>query len=109
MGAKVPPRTKSSAGRAHLLILETVARPGVVHPGAVLADILRELAVTQGQAAESIGVSDAYISDVIRGKRGVSTRLALKLERICGEGSAWGLCILQLRHDLEASREELQR
>jgi addiction module HigA family antidote len=76
------------------------------HPGPLLSVTLRELGLSQRQAAGRLGVSDSYISDVISGKRGVSVELALKLERICGPDSAMCWLLLQLRHDLAEARNK---
>lgn len=56
-------------------------RPRAFHPGRMLQrDFLEELEITQKQLAEAIGVSPAYINDIVQGKRGISAIMAIKLE-----------------------------
>lgn len=94
-------------GDVHVALLAALFRDSGSpdqHPGPLLKTTLRELGLTQHEAAERIGVSDQYISDVILERRGISVELALKLERICGPDSAMCWLVLQARHDLATAR-----
>lgn len=51
-----------------------------VHPGVLLKEELDALHLTQKVAAEKAGVSKTVINEVIKGKRGISAELAVKLE-----------------------------
>lgn len=51
-----------------------------VHPGVLLKEELEALHLTQKAAAEKAGVSKTVINEVIKGKRGISAELAVKLE-----------------------------
>ena len=53
-----------------------------VHPGALLKEELDALHLTQKAAAEKAGVSKTVINEVIKGKRGISAELAVKLESV---------------------------
>ena len=53
-----------------------------VHPGVLLKKELDALHLTQKAAAEKAGVSKTVINEVIKGKRGISAELAVKLESV---------------------------
>ncbi len=50
------------------------------HPGELLKDELEERKLTQAKLAENIGVAPSIINEIIKGKRGVNTELALLIE-----------------------------
>lgn len=50
------------------------------HPGELIRDELEARNLTQAKLAESIGVSPSLLNEVIRGKRGVNTEMALLIE-----------------------------
>lgn len=50
------------------------------HPGELIKDELDSRNLTQAKLAESIGVSCSLINEIVKGKRGVSTELALLIE-----------------------------
>ncbi len=50
-----------------------------VHPGSILIDELIARKVTQSRFAAHIRVSPAYLSDIIKGRRGISAEMAYKL------------------------------
>lgn len=54
------------------------------HPGELIRDEIESLNMTQSKLAERIGVSSSLLNEVIHGKRGVSTELALLLEAAIG-------------------------
>lgn len=54
------------------------------HPGELIRDELEERHMTQAKLAEQIGVSPSLLNEVINGKRGVNTELALLLEAALG-------------------------
>ena len=54
------------------------------HPGELIRDELEERHLTQAKLAEQIGVSPSLLNEVINGKRGVNTELALLLEAALG-------------------------
>ena len=55
-----------------------------VHPGEVLKDELEELGLTQVELAKHIGVLPKTISEICRGKRGLSAAMSMKLSRALG-------------------------
>ncbi len=54
------------------------------HPGELIRDELESLNMTQAKLAGQIGVSSSLLNEVINGKRGISTELALLLEAAIG-------------------------
>jgi antitoxin HigA-1 len=52
-----------------------------VTPGEILlGEFLEPLGITQRDFAKAIGVTPAYISDIVHGRRGVSAEMALRFE-----------------------------
>ena len=50
------------------------------HPGELIKDELDERNLTQAKLAESIGVKPSLLNEIIKGKRGINTEMALMLE-----------------------------
>jgi antitoxin HigA-1 len=52
-----------------------------VTPGEILlGEFLEPLGITQRNFANAIGVTPAYVSDIVHGRRGVSPEMALRFE-----------------------------
>lgn len=52
----------------------------IIHPGETIADLLAERGMTQHELATRTGVTSAFISKVINGKKGISANFAYALE-----------------------------
>ena len=52
----------------------------LIHPGEIISDILEERNLTQKELARRAGVSETFLSEVIRGKQDISKELAIGLE-----------------------------
>lgn len=50
------------------------------HPGALIKDELEMHSLTQAKLAESIGVKPSLLNEIIKGKRGINTEMALLIE-----------------------------
>lgn len=50
------------------------------HPGELIKDELEAIGITQAKLAESIGVKPSLLNEIIKGKRGVNTEMALLIE-----------------------------
>ena len=50
------------------------------HPGELIKDELEACNITQAKLAESIGVKPSLLKEIIKGKRGVNTEMALLIE-----------------------------
>jgi len=75
-----------------------------VHPGAILReDVLADLGLTVGEAAERLGISRVTLSRVIHEHARISPNLALRLEA-AGVGTARGWLAMQTARDLADER-----
>lgn len=54
------------------------------HPGELIREELEERDMPQAKLAQQIGVSTSLLNEVIKGKRGVNTEMALLLEAALG-------------------------
>lgn len=55
------------------------------HPGALLReDILREMNLTITKAAEGLGISSKTLSELVNENAGITTEMALRIERAFG-------------------------
>ena len=57
-----------------------ISRELIIHPGETIADVLEERGITQAELAARTGVSTAYVSNVIAGKKDISANFAFGLE-----------------------------
>ena len=74
-----------------------------IHPGEHLADILRELGVSQRRLAEAVSVPPARISQIVCGRRPITADIALRIGRALRTTPDFRLD-LQRMHNLEAAR-----
>lgn len=72
----------------------------LIHPGETISDILEDRAITQKELALRAGVSEAFLSDVIHGKKDISKGLAMGLEYALDVPSSFWLN-LQANYDAE--------
>lgn len=78
-----------------------------LHPGEVLSDELEAREILQKDFAKKLGLQPPHLSDLIKGKRHVSARLALKLEKELGiEAGFW--LRLQIAYDLFMARKQME-
>lgn len=57
-----------------------ISRDLIIHPGETIADILTARNISQVELAAQTGMTPAYISNVISGKKGISPNFAMALE-----------------------------
>lgn len=75
-----------------------------VHPGEILReDVLAELGLGVGEAAERLGVSRVTLSRVLHGHARISPNLALRLEQ-AGVSTARAWLAMQTAYDLARER-----
>lgn len=85
-----------------------ISRDLIIHPGETIADVLEERSITQAELAARTGVTAAYISNVIAGKKDISAKFAFALEYALGVPKSFWLN-LQANYDaelLELNKEE---
>ena len=77
-----------------------------IHPGVTLReDFMEPLELSANGLAEALGVPQNRISDIVRGRRGVTADTALRLERAFGVSAAFWLN-LQSYYELEVARRD---
>lgn len=72
----------------------------IIHPGETIGDVLAERGITKAELAVRTGVSRAYVSNVIAGKKDISARFAMALEYALGVPKSFWLN-LQANYDAE--------
>lgn len=77
-----------------------ISRDLIIHPGETIGDILEERGITQAELALRTGVSPAYVSNIIAGKKNISLRFAGRLEYALGVPKSFWLN-LQANYDSE--------
>lgn len=78
----------------------------LIHPGEHLADELQALGMSANQLAKELGVPTNRITEIIRGKRGISGDTALRLGRWFGTGpEIW--MNLQKNYELRQAAQEM--
>ena len=74
----------------------------LIHPGETISDLLAERKITQKELAERSGISETFLSDVIRGKKDISEKLAASLEEVFDVPATFWIS-LQTNYDDESS------
>ena len=85
-----------------------ISRDLIIHPGETIADVLEDRGITQAELAARTGVSPAYVSNVIAGKKDISANFAMGLEYALGVPKSFWLN-LQANYEaelLEANEEQ---
>lgn len=78
----------------------------LIHPGEHLADELKTLGMSANQLAKELGVPTNRITEIVRGKRGISGDTALRLGRWFGTGpDIW--MNLQKKYELRLAAQEI--
>ncbi len=76
-----------------------------VHPGEViLADYLEPLGMSQYALAKALGITQARLGEVIRGRRAITPDTALRLARYFGTSAEFWMG-MQAQYDLEVARD----
>ncbi|MCC8108777.1 MAG: HigA family addiction module antidote protein [Planctomycetes bacterium] len=81
----------------------------VVHPGQMLLEgYLEPMGLSQAEFARQTGIPAPAVSEIIMGKRRVSSRLAIILGDALGTGPEFWIR-LQADHDFTRDREKMRR
>ncbi len=79
-----------------------------LHPGEVLADEISARGIKQIDFAKKIKLLAPHFNDLLKGKRHISARIALKLEKELGiEAEYW--LRLQISYDLAVAKKAMQQ
>jgi addiction module HigA family antidote len=79
-----------------------------IHPGEILAEELEARGMTQRSLAEAIGRPEQAISEIVRGKKGITAETALQLSEVF-EVSAEFWMNLQTSYALTVARQAARR
>lgn len=74
------------------------------HPGEFLLEEINERGLKKKDVASSIKILPHHLSEIFAGKRGISARLAVRLEKLLDIDAAYWLN-LQSHYDLQQARE----
>ena len=74
----------------------------VVYPGMMVKPELVERGITQKEFAKMLGIQASHLSEVLNGKRALSTDLAVKIEEAIGLPAKL-LLSAQAQYDLESA------
>lgn len=77
-----------------------------IHPGEILADELAALELSATKFAAHIGVSTPTVSEILRGRRDISARMALRLAKAFGTTEQYWLN-LQSNYDAKIERQDM--
>jgi antitoxin HigA-1 len=81
----------------------------LIHPGEILEEeFMRPLGLSANALARQVDVPVTRISEIVRGKRGITANTALRLARLLGTSPDLWLG-LQAEYDLRTARRELSR
>lgn len=77
----------------------------LIHPGEMIRDELEARGLTEKELADKMGVSCSAFSEMLDGKKPVTTEYALMLEALLGvKASIW--LGLQADYDMQKARED---
>ncbi|AXH70513.1 plasmid antitoxin with HTH domain [Gordonia phage Daredevil] len=78
-----------------------------IHPGEQLQDFMEDYDLSQRRLADLLDVSPRTINEIIRGQRGVSAAMSLRLGRLFSQSdSFWSN--LQAEYDIRSARRNLE-
>ncbi len=78
-----------------------------LHPGQFLfQEFMQPLGLTQTQLAQALAIPKIRISEIVRGKRGISADTALRLGVYFGTSTAYWMN-LQMYYELEQAEDQL--
>ena len=77
-----------------------------LHPGEIIKEELEARAILKKDFAKQIGMQPTHFSDLLKGKRHVSAKLAIILEQELGIDAEFWLRV-QMAYDLAIARKEL--
>ena len=79
---------------------------GPIHLGVTLReDFMEPYQLNANSLAKALGIPQNRISDIVRGRRGITADTALRLERAFGASAAFWLN-LQSQYELEVAKQE---
>lgn len=77
-----------------------------IHPGEILADEINELEISASELARLLCVPPNRITEIIKGRRGITAKTALRLGQYFGTGAEFWLN-LQKNYELKLAEQEI--
>jgi antitoxin HigA-1 len=74
------------------------------HPGQFLQEEIEERGLVKKEVAKSLDILPNHLSDIFAGKRNISAKLALKLEKLLAISAQYWLG-MQMEYDLYLAKE----
>ncbi len=84
-------------------LTKEILPPHATHPGVLIADELQQRGLKQKDLAEKMEIAPTTMSEIIHGKRNLTTDLALKLEMALDVDAAYWMR-LQVRYEIDSVR-----
>ncbi len=79
---------------------------GPIHPGVTLReDFMEPYKLSANSLSKALGISQNRVSDIVRGRRGITADTALRLERAFGVSASFWLN-LQSHYELEVAQRD---
>ena len=79
----------------------------LLHPGTILQEEIEARKIKKFIFAANIGILPSHLSDLFVGKRNISAKIALKIEKELGiAAEVW--MRLQMQYDLDTARRKLK-
>ena len=69
------------------------------HPGSFLLEEIEERGILKKDAARELGILPHHLSEIFAGKRNISAKLAIRIEKLLGSSSHYWLG-MQMEYDL---------
>ncbi len=92
----------------HLKKANEITPTNIFHPGIVLEEEIEYRGLTKRDVAESIGISPTVLSEILSGKRNVTTATAIKIEQAFGINALFFLN-MQVRYEYYTLKKELDK
>lgn len=80
----------------------------IFHPGLVLGEEIEYRGLTRRKVAEDMGISPTMLSEIISGKRNITTATAIKIEEALGINALFFLN-MQVRYEYHTMKRELRK
>ena len=76
------------------------------HPGEFLLEEIEERGLVKKEAAKQLEILPHHLSEIFAGKRNISAKLALRLEKLLDVSASYWLS-MQMEYDLYIARHEM--
>lgn len=80
----------------------------IFHPGVVLGEEIEYRGLTRRKVAEDMGISPTVLSEIISGKRNITTITAIKIENALDINALFFLN-MQVRYEYYTIKREMQK